>query len=411
MSTFAAIESLESTSTEAIKYLPEAFANADEIVENRRWFHANPELGFEEHKTAAKIVEILKSYGIEEITEGVGRTGVVALIRGKTDGPCIALRADIDALPLQETSQFAYKSQNEGVMHACGHDGHIAGLLGAAKVLNAERDSLCGVIKLIFQPAEEGPGGAKEMIEDGVLEDGRLGPKVDFIYGIHIISFIDLGKIGCQDGPILAANDKFTINVHGKGGHGANPQSTVDAIVEAAAVVTALQTIVSRNHDPLDSGVITCGLINGGYGFNIVADEVKIVGTTRTFSKEAQDIIKKRMGCICCGVAQTFGGEIDMEYEYCYPATVNAYPECTALAKAAAAKIVGAERTNAPQKTTNSEDFSFFLEQRPGCFFFVGGKMPGDIRPHHKSIFDFDERALLVSASVFVQLIRDILGN
>lgn len=198
MSTFAAIESLESTSTEVIRYLPEVFANADEIVENRRWFHANPELGFEEHKTAAKIVEILKSYGIEEITEGVGRTGVVALIRGKTDGPCIALRADIDALPLQETSQFDYKSQNEGVMHACGHDGHIAGLLGAAKVLNAERDSLCGVIKLIFQPAEEGPGGAKEMIEDGVLEDGRLGPKVDFIYGIHIISCKDLSLFYVQ---------------------------------------------------------------------------------------------------------------------------------------------------------------------------------------------------------------------
>ncbi len=188
MSLFAAVEALESTCKEAINYLPEVFALADEIVENRRWFHANPELGYHEFKTAAKVVEILKSYGITEIIEGVGITGVVALIRGKTAGPCIALRADMDALSIQETSEVEYRSQNDGVMHACGHDGHISGLLAAAKILHAERDTLRGVVKLIFQPAEEGLAGAREMMKDGVLVEGRLGPKVDAIYGIHLWS-------------------------------------------------------------------------------------------------------------------------------------------------------------------------------------------------------------------------------
>lgn len=411
MSSFAAVESLESTCKESISFLPEVYALADEIVQNRRWFHAHPEIGYHEFKTAAKVVEILKSYGIEEIIEGVGITGVVALIRGKTPGPCIALRADMDGLSIQETSEVEYRSQHEGVMHACGHDGHIAGLLAAAKILYAERDTFRGVVKLIFQPAEEGLAGAREMMKDGVLEEGRLGPRVDSIYGIHLWSFLEVGRVGCQDGPVMAASDKFTINVRGKGGHGANPQGTVDAIVEASALVTALQTVVSRNKDPLESGVITCGTISGGYGYNIIADKVQITGTTRSFTKETQEMIKTRMGCICCGVAQTYGGEIDMEYEYGFPSTINAYPECTAVVRAAAAKIVGVERASAPQKTMGAEDFSFFLQERPGCFFFVGGMLPGELRPHHKSVFDFDERALLVSASVFVQIIRDTLGS
>jgi amidohydrolase len=188
MSSFAAIESLETTCKEPVNYLPEVVAITSEIVENRRWFHAHPELSFEEVKTAAKVVEILKSYGIVEIFEGIGKTGVVALIRGSAPGPCIALRADMDALPLQETADIEYRSQNQGVMHACGHDGHIAGLLAAAKILHAERDKIRGVVKLVFQPAEEGYGGAREMIKEGVLEEGPYGPAVDSIYGIHLWS-------------------------------------------------------------------------------------------------------------------------------------------------------------------------------------------------------------------------------
>ena len=209
----------------------------NEIAQNRRWFHQYPELR-------------LKSYGITEIYEGVATTGVVAVIRGGSGGPCIALRADMDALAVQESADIAYCSKNEGCMHACGHDGHMASLLGAAKVLFAERESLKGSVKLIFQPAEEGYGGAKVMISEGVLEEGALGPKVDAIYGIHLWTYEALGTIGCKEGPIMAASDKFSIDVLGKGGHGAAPQGTVDAIVEAAHLVTSLQTIVARVSPP-----------------------------------------------------------------------------------------------------------------------------------------------------------------
>mmetsp|Transcript_101214 Transcript_101214/g.198642 ORF Transcript_101214/g.198642 Transcript_101214/m.198642 type:complete len:413 (-) Transcript_101214:145-1383(-) len=411
MSALQKLEANESTSTGHINVLPEVYSLAPEMIENRRWFHAHPELSFQEFKTAAKIVEILRSYGIEEITECVGKTGIVALIRGGEPGPCIALRADIDALPLQETADIDYRSKHDGVMHACGHDGHITGLLAAAKILNAEKDKMRGVVKLLFQPAEEGYAGALEMIKDGCLEDGRMGPRVDSIYGLHLWSYMNLGTIGCQPGPVMASSDKFVINVKGKGGHGAAPQGTVDAIVEAAAVVTALQTIVSRNKDPLESGVVTCGTIKGGYGYNIIADHVEIVGTARTFSAQTQDLVKSRMKCICCGVAQTYGGDIDVDYIYGYPATVNSYPECNAVVNKASAAIVGEARTAQPQKTMGAEDFSYFLQERPGCFFFVGAALPGEKRPHHKSVFDFDERALFVGASIFVQIIRDQLSR
>mmetsp|Transcript_1909 Transcript_1909/g.4447 ORF Transcript_1909/g.4447 Transcript_1909/m.4447 type:complete len:210 (+) Transcript_1909:604-1233(+) len=208
----------------------------------------------------------------------------------------------------------------------------------------------------------------------------------------------------------MAACDKFTIRVHGQGGHGAAPQGTVDAIVEAAAVVTSLQTIVSRNKDPLDSGVVTCGMIKGGYGYNIIADKVEITGTSRSFTPQTQALIKERMGCICCGVAKTYGGEIDLEYEENFPPTINQHPAQRRAVVSAASRIVGGERAGLPQKTMVAEDFSFFLNERPGCFFFVGAALPGEVRPHHQAVFDFDERALLVSASVLVLIVRDELA-
>jgi len=409
MSSLHALDITNSTADASVHVLQEVHELYPEMVENRRWFHAHPELSFEEVKTAAHIVEVLRSYGIEEIHEKVGRTGVVGIIRGGKPGPCIALRADIDALPITETAPIEYKSQNEGVMHACGHDGHITGLLAAAKLLWKEKESFAGIVKLVFQPAEEGYGGAREMIKDGVLEEGPLGPKVDEIYGIHLWSVSPLGWVGCQEGPIMAASDKFTINVKGRGGHGAAPQFSVDAIVEAATVVTSLQTIISRNKDPLESGVLTCGTIKGGYGYNIIADQVEICGTCRSFTPQVQEMIKTRMNDICCGVAQMYGGEIDVDYQYGYPPTVNAYPECNEVVIKAATPFVGRERSSKPQKTMGAEDFSYFLQQRPGCFFFVGGALPGETRPHHKSVFDFDERAMMISASVFVQIIRDKL--
>eukprot|EP01039_Chlorochromonas_danica_P002275 gene2275-2490_t len=402
------IDLSNSTSKSSIYVLPEVLALKDEAIAHRRWFHAHPELSFEEHDTAARVVEILRSYGYTEIHENVGKTGVVAVIHGSEPGPCIALRADMDALPIAETSDVAYKSKNDGVMHACGHDGHISSLLIAAKILIAEKDSIKGSIKLIFQPAEEGYGGAKAMIDDGVLED-KYGPKVDEIYGIHIWSYLALGEIGCEDGPVMAASDRFQIVVKGQGGHGALPHTTVDAVVEAATVITSLQTIISRNTAPLDSGVITCGMINGGYGYNIVADKVEITGTCRSFTKNVQEMIKKRMHECCKGVATMYGGEVEMDYHYGYPATVNRYPTCTTAVREAAAPFVGSNRISAPQKTMGAEDFAFFLQEVPGCFFFVGAALPGELKPHHKSVFDFDERGMLVSASVFVQLIRNKL--
>ena len=383
----------------------------DELVANRRWFHKHPELSFEEVGSAAYVVQQLESYGITEIYQQVGKTGVVAMIRGEGgDGPTVGLRADMDALPVQETrSDIDYASVNAGVMHACGHDGHMAEMLGAAKVIQQTlRKTMKGNIKLIFQPAEEGFGGAPAMIADGVLTG--LGGPVDCVYGIHLWSFAKLGEVCCSSGPVMAASDKFEIVVKGKGGHGAAPQGTVDAIVEAAALVGSLQTIVSRNKDPLAAGVVTCGTINGGYAYNVIADRIVITGTSRSFTPETQELIKTRMGCICCGVAQTYGGEIDLKYEYGYPATVNAYPECVAAVTAAAAKVVGPERAALPQKTMGAEDMSYFLQEKPGCFFFVGAALPGEAtRPHHKSVFDFDERALLVGASILVHLVRDLL--
>ena len=398
-----------STCKEDVMIISEINDIYDEIVENRRWFHANPELSFQEFKTAAKIVELLKSYGITEIYENVGKTGVVGMIYGSKEGPCIALRADMDALPITETSDKYYKSTNPGVMHACGHSGHMAGLLAAAKILYNQRDQLKGSVKLIFQPAEEGYGGAREMISEGVLNDGPLGPYVNEIYGIHLWSYDLLGSIGCQSGPIMAASDMFHIDVYGKGGHGAAPQGTVDAIIESAAVVTALQTIVSRNKDPLESGVVTCGTINGGFAYNVIADHIKISGTARSFTPATRNLIQCRMGEICCGVAATYGGKIDLNYKNGYPPTVNSHPECVQKVHEAGKVIVGTPRNAMPQKTMGAEDFSYFMLERPGCFIFVGCALPGELRPHHKSVFDFDENALLISSSLLVQIIRDIL--
>ena len=391
-------------------------ANFEEMVAWRRWFHAHPELSFKEFNTAARIKEILLEMGFDgkDIIDEVGVTGICAMIYGGGgDGPCIMLRADMDALPLTETATIDYKSTNEGVMHACGHDGHMSALLGATKVLLKERQNFKGSIKLCFQPAEEGKNGAGAMIKDGLLDGtGKCNgtPKVDYVYGIHLWSYARLGTIQCSEGPVMAASDKFIVNVQGKGGHGAVPEGTVDAIVSASSVVNSFHTIVSRNVSPLKTGVVTVGTIQGGTGYNIIADKVQMTGTARSFDPEIQELIKSRMEDVCCGVEKCYGGSVTLDYQYGYPPTVNSYPEEVARVRAAAAKILDKERASHIQKTMGAEDFSFFLQERPGCFFFVGAAHQGEIRPHHKSIFDFDERAMLVSASTFVQLIRDMLS-
>ena len=383
---------------------PEIKALKESIISTRRDIHQHPELAFNEHRTAKLVAERLKSLGMD-VQTGVGKTGVVGTLKGKNSGKTIALRADMDALPMQEISDIPYKSQNDGVMHACGHDGHTAMLLGAAEALSEKTDKLNGTVKFIFQPAEEGQGGARYMIEDGAL-DG-----VDEVYGIHLWNYQEYGTVGVKPGPILAAADLFEITVHGKGGHGAAPQGTKDAVVIASHLVQTLQTIVSRNTNPIESTVVTIGQINGGYNFNIIADTVNLKGTSRAYTEENRQLIKTRMAEIIKGTEQIFDCAIDFEYEDGYPPTINHSEESKKLLNAAN-KIVG-DGAGAPYLSMGGEDFSYFLQKVPGCFFFVGSapidKEPLSV-PHHCSHFDFDERALLVGSSVFVEVVERELG-
>ena len=373
------------------------------IIGWRRDFHQYPELGFDEHRTSKIIGEALKEMGLAP-QMNVGKTGVTAdLTFG--EGPTIALRADMDALPMQETSGLDFSSKHDGVMHACGHDGHMAMLLGAAKVLTQNGDSLNGTVRFIFQPAEEGAGGARYMIEDGCL-DG-----VDEIYGIHVWNYQPVGEVGITDGPVLAAADMFEINIKGIGGHGAAPQGTIDAVVVASHLVQALQTIVSRNTNPLESTVVTIGTINGGHNFNIIADEVTLSGTARAYTEENRNLIKTRMTEIIDGVAKTFGAEISFDYEDGYPPTINHTDPVNKVLKAAE-RVVG-EKAGMPYLSMGGEDFSYYLQKIPGCFFFVGSA-PNDQKlfetPHHCSHFTMDERALLVGPSIYLNLVDDLLG-
>ena len=388
----------------SIKILPEVNAIKNGIIANRRDFHKHPELGFKEHRTAKVIAEKLKSYGID-VKTGIGKTGVIGELYGKNRGKTIALRADMDALPIQETGHLSFKSQNEGIMHACGHDGHMAMLLGAAKILSQSKARFRGKIRFIFQPAEEREGGARYMILDGCLEN------VDEIYGMHLWNYQPYGEIGVKSGNIMAAADIIDITIKGIGGHGAAPQGTVDAIVAASNLIMSFQTIVSRNTDPLNSTVITIGKIEGGHGFNIIADEVKMRGTARAMTEENRLMVKTRMQEIIDGVAKSTRAIIEMDYQRGYPPTVND-ENATQVVRKVAHKIVG-DSVVEPYLTMGAEDFSYYLQKIPGCFFFIGSALPDKELmsvPHHCSHFDIDERALLVGTSGFVQLIFDRLN-
>ena len=376
---------------------------SEHIYSYRRDFHQYPELSFQEYRTAEKISKHLESFGIEHRTE-VGKTGVVGeIVFG--DGPTIALRADMDALPIQEVGDLKYKSKNEGVMHACGHDGHMAILLGAANALSKNQKLKKGKVRFIFQPAEEGAGGGRYMIKDGCLD------QVDEIYGLHLWNYQPVGEIGVKNGPIMAAADMFDIIIKGKGGHGATPQGTVDAIVVASNLITMLQTIVSRNTNPLDNTVVTIGEINGGQNFNVIADEVRLTGTTRAYTENNRNMIKKRMQDIIDGVSKSFGAEIVLKYKEGYPPTVN-HEDPTKLVLEASSMVVG-KGAGYPYLSMGGEDFSYYLQKVPGCFFFVGSAPDKNnilSTPHHCSHFDIDERSLLIGASVYVNLIDNILS-
>jgi len=375
----------------------------DSIIKWRRDFHEYPELAFKEHRTGDVILKELRSMGMEP-KERVGKTGVTADLQFG-DGPMIGLRADMDALPIKETSGLDFSSKNEGVMHACGHDGHMAMLLGAAKVLSDNERSYNGSIRFIFQPAEEGEGGARYMIDDGCL-DG-----VDEIYGIHVWNYQPVGEVGVKDGPVLAAADMFDIKIKGIGGHGAAPQGTVDAVVVASHLVQAFQTIVSRNTNPLESTVVSIGKINGGHNFNIIADEVSLSGTARAYTEKNRNLIKQRMKEIIDGVSKTYDAEILLDYKDGYPPTIN-HPEPTKKVLQAATQVVG-DNAAAPYLSMGGEDFAYYLQKKPGCFFFVGSA-PNEKElfetPHHCSHFNMDEKALLIGSSIYLNLIDDILG-
>jgi len=386
-----------------IQIRPEIEGLKDTIISTRRDIHQHPELAFDEHRTSKLVANRLESMGID-VQIGIGKTGVVGTLRSKGNGKTIALRADMDALPMQETSDVPYKSINDGIMHACGHDGHTAMLLGTAEALSKKAEKLNGTVKFFFQPAEEGQGGAKYMIEDGAL-DG-----VDEVYGIHLWNYQKYGTIGVKKGPIMAAADIFEITIHGKGGHGAAPQGTKDAVLIAAHLIQTLQTIVSRNTNPIESTVVTVGQINGGYNFNIIADTVSLKGTTRAYTEENRQLIKERMTEIIAGTEKTFDAKIDFDYEDGYPPTIND-PAAAENLLNSAREIVG-DGAGQPYLSMGAEDFSYFLQKVPGCYFLIGsapeGREPLSV-PHHCSHFDIDERALLIGSSVYLQLIDDLL--
>ena len=374
------------------------------IIDWRRDFHQFPELSFQEHRTGDVIADELRSMGLEPKVK-VGKTGVTADLKFG-NGPVIGLRADMDALPIQETSGLPFSSQNDGVMHACGHDGHMAMLLGAAKALTQKDNQYNGTVRFIFHPAEEGEGGARYMIEDGCLEG------IDEIYGIHVWNYQPVGEVGVKDGPVLAAADMFDIKIKGIGGHGAAPQGTVDSVVVSSYLVQALQTIVSRNTNPLESTVISIGKINGGNNFNIIADQVSLSGTARAYSEENRNLIKTRMEEIIKGVEKTYNANITFDYKDGYPPTINHVGPTQKVLKAAE-KVVG-DKAGMPYLSMGGEDFAYYLKEKPGCFFFVGSA-PNEQElfetPHHCSHFTMDERALLVGPSIYLNLLDNIMGT
>lgn len=368
-----------------------------EMVKLRRHFHMNPELSFMEEKTPATIAEYLTRLGIE-VRSGVGGRGVVGIIRGGKPGKTVALRADFDALAIQDEKEVEYKSQVPGVMHACGHDAHTATLLAVAKVLVENRDQLQGNVVLIHQFAEEiAPGGALPMIEDGCL-DG-----VDAIFGTHLWSSIPVGEIGYRTGPVMAAADKFTIELKGKGGHGAAPHETIDSIVVGTALVQNLQQIVSRRVNPLKPAVVTVASFRAGEAFNVIADSATIIGTVRTFDPEVQDLIIQEMERITKAACEGAGASYELTYEKGYPAVCN-HPEETALLVKSAAQVIPVENVKEMDPIMGGEDFAYYLQKVPGTFFFTGAGNPekGACFPHHHPRFDIDEQAMLIAAKVLI---------
>ena len=378
----------------------------------RRDFHMHPELGFREIRTGGIVAKELESLGIE-VTKGVGKTGVVGLLEGSKPGPALLLRFDMDALPITEETGAEYASQNNGVMHACGHDGHTAIGLTVAKILHSHRAELAGTIKFCFQPSEEGPngeetGGAEAMMRDGVLDN----PKVDMSLSLHLWNEKPLGWLGVKPGPIMAGADIFTVRIIGRGGHGAIPDAAVDPIVAAANIVNALQTIVARNVSPLDTAVVSVTNIHGGTAFNVIPPEVKLEGTLRTFDTAVRQRVVERLEQIARGVGEGMGCSVEVEIKPITPALVN-HESITSTVQATARRILSDSRLDPDYQTMTAEDMAFMQEKVPGCYFFVGSNNKArhlDYGHHHPK-FDFDEEALIRGSALMAAAAADLLSQ
>ena len=388
----------------------EVISIKDEIINLRREFHMNPELGFEEYKTSKVIKEYLDKEGIRY--ESYAKTGVCGIIRGnleKNKERVIGLRSDIDALPIEENNKCEYTSTIKGKMHACGHDGHAAILLGVAKVLNRNRDLFGGTIKVIFEPAEETVGGARYMIEEGVLNN----PKVDIMCGLHLDENINCGQVQVKFGAVNAASNPFKIEVMGVGGHGAYPASAIDPIVISSNIINSLQNIVSREVNPLNSAVITVGSIHGGTGANIIPEKVTLTGIIRTLNKEDRHLVTKRVTEIAKGIGLTLRGKVKIEIEESYPMLINDKNSVNKL-RNAAIKIIGEENVLEQEYPhMGVESFAYFANEIPSVFYFLGcrNEEKGIIHPAHSSLFDIDEDALIVGVAIQCQMVLDYLTN
>ncbi len=391
-------------------FLSDAEALADELTAIRRDLHMHPELGFQEFRTAGIVAEHLNELGYEVIT-GVGQTGVVGLLQGgQTGDRTVLLRFDMDALPIEEANDVPYRSQTPGVMHACGHDAHVAVGLGVAKLLAKHQDKLPGTIKLMFQPAEEGVGGAIAMIKDGVLD--RIGPPADRAIGLHVSSMHPLGTAAMRVGPMMAAAAALTITVHGHGGHGAMPHDTVDAVVVAAQIIVALQTIIARNVDPEATGVVTIGSITAGNAGNVIAETATMRGTIRSFTPEVKEILRRRVPEVAMGIAAALGATAEVEITDGVDATVNAAAPTQVMQEAVAA-VLGESNIDMNFRTTGGEDFSAVLARVPGNFFFLGARNEerGFTAPHHNPRFDIDERCLPQGVAILCDAAQQILAG
>ena len=389
-------------------YIKLARDNEDLCIEMRRELHKIPELELELPKTVAYVKSKLDDFGLS-YKEYVNGNGLSVLIEGSEPGKCLAIRADMDALPVHEETGLEFASTHPGKMHACGHDSHTAIALTAAKILNENKDKLKGSVKFIFQPGEEIPGGAKPMIEEGVLEN----PKVDFIIGMHggHLAEIPRGSIAFKDNEMMAAMDKFTIEVNGKGGHGASPHLAIDPIVISGEILLGLQKIISREIAPVDSALVSVCKINGGFTQNIIPDKVEMMGTARSLDEDVRDVVEKRIGEICDGIAKTYGGSADVNYERFYP-VLNNDPEFTGQIRSIVTDILPEDVFELRKPVMGGEDMAFYQKEVPGCFMFLSNlaeHSDGVCYPNHNSKFNLDESLFYKGVATFIASAFELL--